>query len=338
MDKQTLLNVENLKTHFHTEQGNVTAIDGVSFKVKKGEILGIVGESGSGKSVTSQSIVRLLDEDFVDYNGNVFFKDTNLMELSAKDMRKIRGNKISMILQDSLSSLNPLYTIGKQIMEPILLHQKVSKKEAYESALKLLDQTQIPVPEKRMNEYPHQLSGGMQQRVMIAIAIACKPELLIADEPTTALDVTIQAQILDLILDLNKELGMGVVFVTHDLGVVAEVCDRVLVMYLGEVIEVTDAKSLFNQPLHPYTRGLIKSIPSMEGEREDELYTIKGTVPSLNNKPKGCSFVTRCPYADELCYEKKPDLKVHDEYSKVRCWHYEEIISKEANKYATADN
>jgi len=338
MGKNSLLEVKNLKTQFFTEQGKVTAVDGVSFNINKGEIVGVVGESGCGKSVTSQSILQLHDSFSAEYGGEILFNGTDLMKLPKKKMRKVRGKEISMIFQDSLSSLNPVYTVGKQLTEPMLLHQKITKKEAYEQALELLELTHIPAPEKRMNEYPHQLSGGMQQRVMIAMALASKPELLIADEPTTALDVTIQSQILDLLVDLNKKLGMGIVFITHDLGVVAELCNRVLVMYLGQVIEESDVKSLFEQPLHPYTQGLIKSIPKMEGERKTELYTIKGTVPSLNDKPKGCPFVTRCPYADNLCHERNPELRRHNEDRAVRCWHYQEIISKEQDKHADAKN
>src|SRR5699024_10774291 len=273
MSNTPLLDVENLKTHFQTETDRVTAVDGISFQVQKGEIVGVVGESGCGKSVTAESILRLHDEEFnTTYSGEINFKGENLLKFSNTKMQKIRGNEISMIFQDPMSSLNPVYTIGNQLVETILLHQKVSKKQALQKSIELLKLTGIPAPEKRISEYPHELSGGMQQRVMIAIGHACQPELLIADEPTTALDVTIQAQILDLILELNEDLEMGVIFITHDLGVVAEICDRVVVMYLGQVVEESDTESLFETPLHPYTSGLLESIPKLEGERQSELY------------------------------------------------------------------
>jgi len=328
MDRKPLLEVKGLRTHFHTERGRVTAVDGVSFAVNEGEILGVVGESGCGKSVMSQSIMRLLDEKYsAEYEGDILLKGKNLLNLPMSQMQKVRGNDVSLIFQDPLSSLNPVYTIGEQIRETIMLHQKVSKKEAREKAIEMLRLTGIPSPEKRVDEYPHQLSGGMQQRAMIAMALSCQPNLLIADEPTTALDVTIQAQILDLIVDLNQKLGMGVIFITHDLGVVSEICTRVIVMYLGEIVEEIDTDRLFSQPLHPYTRGLMKSIPQIDGNRSNKLHVIEGTVPSLHNIPKGCRFATRCPFADDRCRENAPELRVHDEKQKVRCWHYEKIAA-----------
>lgn len=334
MDKQPLLEVKNLKTHFYTDRGHVTAVDGISFDVNEGEILGVVGESGCGKSVMSQSIMRLYDEKYTaSYEGEINFKGENLLSLSKSRMQKIRGNEISMIFQDPLSSLNPVFTIGDQIRESIILHQKVSKKEAYGKAIEMLRLTGIPDPEKRVNEYPHQLSGGMQQRVMIAIALSCQPKILIADEPTTALDVTIQAQILDLIVQLNQQLGMGVIFITHDLGVVSEICSRVMVMYLGQIVEETDTDSLFANPLHPYTKGLMKSIPQLDGDRSQKLHVIEGMVPSLDKIPKGCRFATRCPYADQLCWESVPELKVNEKSQKVRCWHYEKIGLNEEEIY-----
>lgn len=327
--EQTLLDVKDLKTHFYTEKGRVTAVDGVSFDVNKGEILAVVGESGCGKSVTSQSILRLFDEKNVaDHEGEVVFNGKNLLKLSKQKMQKIRGKEIAMIFQDPSSSLSPVYTVGYQIAEAVVLHQKVSKKEAYERAVEMLTLTGIPSPEKRVNEYPHQLSGGMQQRVMIAMALACQPKLLIADEPTTALDVTIQAQILELIVDLNEKLEMGVIFITHDLGVVAEVCSRVVVMYLGQIVEEAPVADLFEQPLHPYTKGLIKSIPQLDVDRNEALHVIQGSVPSLDNVPKGCRFAARCPYASQLCREKPPELRNYQN-QKVRCWHAEEIKEKE---------
>ncbi|BDH62780.1 peptide ABC transporter ATP-binding protein [Lysinibacillus sp. PLM2] len=326
MSQQAILEVKDLKTSFHTERGSVTALHGINFQLKEGEILGIVGESGCGKSVTSQSILRLYDEKYlVDYEGEINFQGKNLLELPIDKMQEIRGNDISMIFQDPLSSLNPVYTIGFQISESLMIHQKLSKKEATEKAIELLGLTGISAPEKRVKQYPHELSGGMRQRVMIAMALACKPKVLIADEPTTALDVTIQAQILDLILQLNKEYKMSVMFITHDLGVVAEVCTRVIVMYLGQIVEETDVETLFSKPLHPYTKGLMKSMPTLEGDRSEKLHVIEGAVPSLNNIPKGCRFAERCPFADELCKEKPPELMVHNDNHKVRCWHYEKI-------------
>lgn len=340
MEKQPLLEVKNLKTHFHTDRGLVTAVDGMSFHVNEGEIVGVVGESGSGKTVMSQSIMRLFDEKYTaKYEGQIFLKGEDLLTFSKAKMQKIRGNEISMIFQDPLSSLNPVYTIGDQIRESILLHQKVSKKEAYEKAIEMLRITGIPAPEKRVNEYPHQLSGGMQQRAMIAMALSCEPKLLIADEPTTALDVTIQAQILDLIVELNEQLGMGVIFITHDLGVVSEICTRVIVMYLGQIVEETDTQSLFSRPLHPYTKGLMKSIPQLDGDRSQPLHMIEGTVPSLNDVPQGCRFATRCPYADDLCREKLPDLVyTPDEKQKVRCWHYKKINLEEEGEHVSSIN
>lgn len=336
MVKKPLLEIDELKTHFYTESGRVTAVDGVSFHVEEGEILGIVGESGCGKSVTSQSILRLFDEKrLVEYEGKVNFRGNNLLQYTNNQMEKIRGNDIAMIFQDPLSSLNPVFTIGHQIAESILLHQNVTKKEAYEQALKMLKLTGIPAPEMRLHEYPHELSGGMRQRVMIAIALSCQPRLLIADEPTTALDVTIQAQILQLIEDLNKSFNMGVIFITHDLGVVAEICTRVAVMYLGQIVEVADIDHIFERPRHPYTKGLMKSVPQLDGDRSQDLHVIEGIVPSLNDVPVGCRFATRCPYADELCLEKPPELKEYKDSQQVRCWHAEKIALKEEGQYAS---
>lgn len=329
MTKPALIDVKNLRTHFQTERGRVTAVDDVSFHVGKGEVLGIVGESGCGKSVTAQSILRLLDEKNTRFEGEVNFKGTNLLEMSNTKMDKIRGNDIAMIFQDPLSSLNPVYTIGNQIIESILLHQNVSKKDAYKLAIEMLVLTGIPAPEKRINEYPHELSGGMQQRVMIAIALSCQPQLLIADEPTTALDVTIQAQILDLIRDLNKRLDMGVVFITHDLGVVAELCTRVAVMYLGQIVEEAEVNSLFSNPRHPYTKGLMKSIPQLDSKRKEMLYVIEGIVPSLENVPSGCRFSSRCEFATELCIKSMPELIEREDGRKERCWHADKIAAEE---------
>ncbi|WP_066304116.1 ABC transporter ATP-binding protein [Bacillus sp. FJAT-29814] len=339
MRQQPLLEIKDLKTHFNTERGRVTAVDGISFHLEEGEILGVVGESGCGKSVTSQSILRLFDEKYtVKYDGEILLNGQDLLKLPMSKMQKLRGNDVSMIFQDPLSSLNPVYTIGFQIAESVMLHQKLSKKAAYERAVEMLRLTGIPAPEKRVNEYPHQLSGGMRQRVMIAMALACQPKLLIADEPTTALDVTIQAQILELIVGLNKEFGMSVIFITHDLGVVAEVCSRVVVMYLGQIVEEADVETLFLKPFHPYTKGLIKSIPQIDGDRSQDLHVIEGAMPSLYEMPKGCRFASRCPYADELCQEKMPELETVQSSHKVRCWHYEKIAEKEGVTYAIASS
>lgn len=332
MREGRLLEVQNLKTHFHTETGRVTAVDGVTFHVDKGEILGIVGESGCGKSVTSQSILRLFDEkNLVKYEGEILFEGSkDLLKLSKAEMREARGNDISMIFQDPLSSLNPVLTIGFQIAEALMLHEKLPKDTAWEKSVEMLRLTGIPSPDKRAHDYPHQLSGGMRQRVMIAMALACQPKLLIADEPTTALDVTIQSQILDLIKEINEKFDTGVIFITHDLGVVAELCDRVAVMYLGQIVEEAHIYDLFEKPKHPYTQGLIQSIPQMDGDRNRDLHVIQGTVPSLDNVPAGCRFAPRCQFADELCHTKSPELRALGVNQNVRCWHAERIAEEGA--------
>ncbi|WP_404406389.1 ABC transporter ATP-binding protein [Jeotgalibacillus malaysiensis] len=325
-----LLEINELKTHFQTETGKVTAVDGITFHVDEGEVLGVVGESGCGKSVTAQSILRLFEERGVtEYEGEINFNGKNLLKISMNELRGIRGNDISMIFQDPLSSLDPVFTIGDQIVEPLMLHQKLSKKAAYGKAVEMLRLTGIPAPEKRVHEYPHEISGGMRQRVMIAMALACQPKLLIADEPTTALDVTIQAQILDLMIQLKEEFNMGIVFITHDLGVVAQHCTRVVVMYLGELVEEASVDHLFTNPLHPYTKGLMNSIPQITGDRSQRLHIVEGTVPSLQNVPSGCRFAPRCPYADEQCVTQRPVLETARNNQKVRCWHYEKISMME---------
>tara|TARA_R110000796_G_scaffold11570_1_gene39176 strand:+ start:10339 stop:11322 length:984 start_codon:yes stop_codon:yes gene_type:complete len=325
MNDENVIEVRDLKTHFHTEKGKVTAVDNVSFQVKRGEILGVVGESGCGKSVTSESIMRLLNDSTTNYEGEIRYHDTNLLKATEQQLRNIRGKEISMIFQDPASSLNPLYTVGNQIAEALMRHSKFSKKKAYAMALDMLKATSIPAPEQRLHEYPHELSGGMRQRVMIAMALACNPSLLIADEPTTALDVTTQAQILDLIIDLKNQRNMGVIFITHDIGVVAEVCDRVIVMYLGQVIEDTSVSQLFDKPLHPYTKGLMQAMPTLESDPNQPLHMIDGTVPSLSDIPKGCRFSTRCPYATQQCIDNAPTLEYALSDHKVRCWHWEQI-------------
>ncbi|MEB2282660.1 ABC transporter ATP-binding protein [Lysinibacillus xylanilyticus] len=323
----TLLEIEHLKVHFDTEEKKVTAVDDVSFTVKKGEIVGVVGESGCGKSVTAESILRLLDEKHTKYEGEIRLEGQNLLAKSAKEMQEIRGNDIAMIFQDPMSSLNPVYTVGDQIMEALLLHQNVSKEQARVKAIDMLKLTGIPAPEKRIDEFPHQLSGGMRQRVMIAMALSCQPALLIADEPTTALDVTTQSQILDLIKELKDEFNMGTIMITHDLGVVAEVCEKVVVMYLGQVIEESDVLTIFDQPLHPYTQGLLKAIPTIEGSREEKLYVIEGKVPTLSQIPTGCRFAPRCEFQTDNCRTSPPKLESYGD-RKVRCWHFEEIQRK----------
>ena len=318
--EEKILEVQDLSTSFKTERGWLKAIDGVSFDVYSGEMLGIVGESGCGKSVTSQSILRLYEEKSTTrYSGTVSFDGKNLFDLPEKEMQKIRGQEISMVFQDALSSLNPVFTVGNQIMESLRIHQDMGKKEAKEKAIDLLDQVGIPDPQRRFYQYPFELSGGMRQRVMIAVALACGPRILIADEPTTTLDVTIQAQIMDLIVDMNRKLQMGVMLITHDLAVVAETCQRVIVMYLGQIVEEGSVEDIFDRPIHPYTRGLMASVPRLDTGRSERLYQIKGTVPLLSQIPEGCRFAPRCPYATEECSRKMPELKSFGNGQKARC-------------------
>ena len=326
---ERLLEIKELKISFLTERGMVTAVDGVSFHVDAGETVGVVGESGCGKSVTAESILRLLDEKKTEYEGEIRYRGKNLLAVSQDEMQQIRGNEISMIFQDPMTSLNPVFPIGDQIAEVIRLHQNCSKQEAHQRTVEMLRRTGIPDPERRVHEYPHEISGGMRQRVMIAMALSCQPQLLIADEPTTALDVTIQAQILELMNDLKQESSMGVILITHDLGVVAEVCSRVVVMYLGQVIEEADVETLFENPLHPYTKGLMKAVPVLDGERGKKLHVIKGMVPSLHQIPQGCRFAPRCDYADGRCIAEPPHLQAISDQHKVRCWHAEKIAKQE---------
>ncbi len=317
---EKILEVEELCTQFKTENGFLKAIDGVSFDVYQGEMLGIVGESGCGKSVTSQSILRLYNEkSLVRYSGQVRLMGKDLFTLSEKEMQEIRGEKISMVFQDALSSLNPVFTAGNQIMESLRIHQKITKSQAKERAVEMLRLVGIPDPERRFYQYPFELSGGMRQRVMIAVALACSPQVLIADEPTTALDVTIQAQIMDLIVEMNRKLDMGVMLITHDLAVVAETCRRVVVMYLGQIVEEGMVEDIFDRPAHPYTRGLMASIPRLDGPKGRRLHQIKGTVPLLNQIPEGCRFAPRCPYAQDICRRTMPGLRVLNDTQKVRC-------------------
>lgn len=323
MSKQVLLDVQDLKTYFYTENGVVPSVDGVSFQINKGETVGIVGESGSGKSVTSLSIMGLLSKPGKIVGGKIQFDGQDLVSLSQREMRRIRGNEISMIFQEPLTSLNPVFTVGFQIAEAIRLHQKANKAEAKEKTIELLKKVGIPRPDKVYSSYPHALSGGMRQRVMIAMALSCNPKLLIADEPTTALDVTIQAQILHLMKQLIRDYGTSIIMITHDLGVVAEMVDRVIVMYAGQVVEQTDVFTLFSQPRHPYTLGLLKSTPKIH-ELKAELESIEGTVPNPSNMPKGCRFAPRCPYAMDKCVKDVPRLEVLNPGHQVRCWLHED--------------
>jgi oligopeptide transport system ATP-binding protein len=304
-----LVDVRNLKTYFYTEDGVVAAVDGVNLHINRGETLGVVGESGCGKSVTALSIMRLIpNPPGKIVSGEIFFEGDDLLKRSEPEMRKIRGNDISMIFQEPMTSLNPVYTIGDQIAEAIELHQGLTHKEALAKAVDMLRLVGIPLPERRVYEYPHQLSGGMRQRVMIAMALSCNPKLLIADEPTTALDVTIQAQILELMKKLKKELGMAIMLITHDLGVVAEMAERVVVMYAGKVVEEGDVISIFKNPIHPYTEGLLSSIPRLDLDA-DRLHVIEGVVPNPLHMPVGCRFNPRCPYAKDICREQQPPLE-----------------------------
>ncbi|MEK6598825.1 MAG: ABC transporter ATP-binding protein [Deltaproteobacteria bacterium] len=302
-----LLKITNLHTSFFTDAGEVKAVRGVSFSIDKGKTLGLVGESGCGKSVTALSIMRLVSFPGKIVQGEIIYNGKNLLGLSEDEMRKIRGAEIAMVFQEPMTSLNPVLTIGNQISEAITLHQSLHKNEVMEKTIDVLRLVGIPSPEKRIKDYPHQLSGGMRQRAMIAMALSCNPSLLIADEPTTALDVTIQAQILELIQGLQKQFDMAMILITHDLGVVAETVDNVAVMYAGKIVEYTDTKTLFAEPLHPYTIGLLNSLPTME-KTGGVLKTIPGTVPGLLNLPPGCSFYDRCPKRDAICTEHEPDL------------------------------
>ncbi|OBZ08882.1 peptide ABC transporter ATP-binding protein [Bacillus sp. FJAT-27264] len=319
---EPILKIENLHTHFFTDRGEIPAVDGVDLYINPGEVLGVVGESGCGKSVTSLSVLRLVPSPpgrIVE--GRIFLKGQDLVTLKEKEMRKIRGNAVSMIFQEPMTSLNPLFTVGQQIIETVRLHRGMSKRQARDHSVDMLRKVGIPRPESIIDEYPHQLSGGMRQRVMIAMSISCNPELLIADEPTTALDVTIQAQILDLIRRLNEEQGTAVMMITHDLGVVAEMCHRVAVMYAGKVVEEGSVHDIFKHPLHPYTRGLIQSVPRMDETRE-RLYSIPGNVPVLSTEMQGCRFAPRCAEAMEICHESLPQLTLQEEQHSCRCWLY----------------
>ena len=316
---EELIRVEDLKTYFLTYEGTIKAVDGVSFTINKGETLGLVGESGCGKSVTALSIMRLVQSPPGKIvGGKIFFEGKNLLDLSEKEMRKIRGCKISMVFQEPMTSLDPMFTIGSEIMEVLKLHQNLKKDEAKKKAIESLCTVRFPDPEKRIDDYPHELSGGMRQRVMIAMALSCNPALLIADEPTTALDVTIQSQILKLIDDLRKEFNTSVLLITHDLGVIAKTCDNVALMYAGYIVEYTDVYTFFREPLHPYAKGLMKSIPRLDSEIK-KLEIIKGLVPNLLDLPPGCPFHPRCDFCFELCTKKMPELINVEKNHLVRC-------------------
>ncbi|NRF94409.1 ABC transporter ATP-binding protein [Paenibacillus frigoriresistens] len=314
-----LLNITELSISFKQSQKKVTIVDRINISLEAGKTLGVVGESGCGKSVTSLSVMRLLGKN-AEISGKIRFQDTDLLSLTEKEMQKIRGNDIAMIFQEPMTSLNPLYKIGRQISEPLTKHRALSKQEAKEKAIELLKEVGIPRAAEIFSEYPHQLSGGMRQRVMIAMAMACNPKVLIADEPTTALDVTIQAQILELMKKVKREHGTAILLITHDMGVVAEMCDRVIVMYAGQIVEEADVKSLFREPKHPYTIGLMNSIPELNADK-DRLESIPGSVPSAQEMPKGCRFAPRCSKAMDICREVPHLLAVTDSH-KCRCWLY----------------
>jgi peptide/nickel transport system ATP-binding protein len=334
-----MLEVKNLHTYFKTKKGTVKAVNDVSYTVEPGRTLGIVGESGSGKSVSAMSILRLLDGNGYIADGEILFDGKDLTKLSQEEMYQIRGNRISVIFQEPMTSLNPVFTIERQLSEPLIIHQKLSKKEARAKAIEMLEAVKIPNPEAFVKQYPHQLSGGMRQRVMIAMALACKPDILIADEPTTALDVTIQAQILKLMNDLQRENGTSIIFITHDLGVINEMADDVVVMYCGQVVEKSSARTIFTDcPVsHPYTEGLMFSIPRLDNITK-KLEPIPGAVPHPLALPKGCKFAPRCKYATAKCFEEEPELKLVSENQLVRCFYPEkEVRRSDAHKEITVN-
>ena len=320
MSDSIVLDIRDLKSHFFTAKGEIPAVDGVSIEVPAGKIIGIVGESGCGKSVSMLSVLHLLDDNAKMEADEIMFHGKDISKISTREMRKLNGHEIGMIFQDPMTSLNPTMKIGDQIAESILIHRQISKEEAYKEALEMLQLVKIPNAEKRMKQYPFEFSGGMRQRAMIAIALACKPEILIADEPTTALDVTIQAQIMELIGELQKELDMAMILVTHDLGVVASVADKIQVMYAGKIVERGDVREIFYQSTHPYTRALLDSVPKIHSTNKETLYSLKGTPPDLINPPVGCSFAPRCEYGMNICRKKYPELTKFSDTQECNCW------------------
>ena len=335
---EKILEVNQLTVGFLTNDGFVKATDRVSFHLNKGETLCVVGESGSGKSVASLAIMRLIDfSGGVILEGNIRFNNEDLTTKTQDEMTAIRGNRIAMIFQDPMTALNPVFTIGDQIAESLMIHQNMKRDDAMKEAVELLRHVGIPSPEIRARQYPHELSGGMCQRVIIAIALACKPDILIADEPTTALDVTVQAQILDLLRKLQDELGMSILLITHDMGVAAEMADRIAVMYAGTIVEEGTAEEIFDHPSHPYTQGLLQSIPGINSERGKELYTIKGTIPRINELPSGCRFHPRCPYATELCMREEPGYTQVGANHRTACWLYHESRRPDAEAEVNTD-
>ena len=331
-----LLSVRNLRTYFYTDEGVVKAVDGLNYELKKGETLGIVGESGCGKSVHALSVMRLIPQPpgkIVE--GQILFEGTNLLALPEDEMRRIRGNRIAMIFQEPMTSLNPVLTIGEQIAEAVMLHQRLNKKDAWDRAVEMLEKVKIPLAKERVRDYPHQFSGGMRQRVMIAMALSCNPSILIADEPTTALDVTIQAQILDLMRGLQQEFNMAIILITHNLGVVAEMCDNVVVMYAGRPVESASVEHTFNDSKHPYTWGLLHSIPKLY-VREERLIPIEGQPPSLIDLPPGCTFAPRCPFAFEICLKVDPPEYPVGTHHYARCYLHSEHASEEDKRTAAA--
>ncbi len=333
---EPLLRVDNLVTAFDTENGQIKAVDGVSFSLQPGRTLGIVGESGCGKTVTALSIINLLPKPTADIlEGQIWFEGEDLASVPIERLHDIRGDRIGMIFQEPMTALNPVHRVGRQIMETLKLHRNISDEDALKAAISMLEKVGIPSPEVRVSEYPHQLSGGMRQRVMIAMALICDPSLVIADEPTTALDVTIQAQILELLQEMQNTLNTSVIMITHDLGVIAETCDDVLVMYAGRVAEQGTVEEVFNHPLHPYTQGLLSSIPRLSTPRKTKLPTIEGMVPSLTDMPLGCRFNNRCPYADELCVASYPAMDDQDTSHKAACHHWQKIDAQQISRTQT---
>ena len=319
-ERDVVLRVDDLRTYFQTRWGTVKAVDGISFDLRRGETLGIVGESGSGKSVTMLSLMRLIPiPPGRIVSGSIELDGQNILELSENEMNKVRGSKIGLIIQDPMTSLNPVFTIGNQVSEAIRIHQDIPKRSVMEQALTMLRKVNIPAADTRMRDYPHQMSGGMRQRVVGAIGISCQPEVLIADEPTTSLDVTIQAQYLALLKDLQRESNVGLIFITHDFGIVAKMCDRVAVMYAGRIVEQGSVRDIFNNPSHPYTEALLASVPKME-EDVDRLYSIEGQPPTLHDLPTGCPFAPRCQYAMDHCLEEYPDRTTIREGHHASCW------------------